>query len=364
MSAMHINSNRMLFVLNLPIIGLYIQIGREYFKWVVIVREIGNWKREASKPIGKLKANNYIKILPSSQRVTVLVVGGGVSGLSTVETLLSNGTDDVLLLEATCRLGGRVQTIRRDGVLVEAGAEWIHGGPRNPVYKIADSLVALGENVPDEQYEWLLVTENGEVRDEHNLISYVGQNSSDDSSDDEEMSNWDLMQELWGETEANGVLAPYYDTAGYGQYFVDRFPEVFGDFANSTEGKALLHALEQIVNGEEGTNDWLDISARDADAYVSYGEDHQWKDGYETLITHILDKIPSSKIQLASPVSEVYWDQNSLDGVLVVTSNGRSFLAQHVVFTTSVAYLKKHHQNIFSPPLPNAYIKALEVNCI
>lgn len=39
----------------------------------------------------------------------------------------------------------------------------------------------------------------------------------------------------------------------------------------------------QIVNGEEGTESWLDIAAREADKYPDLGYDHQWKSGYDTL---------------------------------------------------------------------------------
>ncbi|CAL4146393.1 unnamed protein product, partial [Meganyctiphanes norvegica] len=278
---------------------------------------------------------------PKGPQVNVLVVGGGVSGLSTVERLINNGVEDVLLLEATDRLGGRVQTIRRDGFLVEGGAEWIHGDERNPVYRIAHGLDAVGDNVPDNEWEWELMNGKGQVEDE------------------DVISNWDKLIEMEAGAFENDVLLPYYNTS-YGQYFIDKFHEVFIDDFNSTEQIALLHYLEQLVNINEGTNNWLDNSARGADAYLNYGEDHQWKDGYDTLINLMLDQIPTSNIHLLSPVSEVFWNEDSYDGVLVVTSNGSSFLAHHVVFTTSVAYLQKYHQTIFSPQLPSSYIESLE----
>lgn len=42
----------------------------------------------------------------------VLVGGGGVAGLAALGTLLQLGEEDILLLEATDRLGGRLTTIR------------------------------------------------------------------------------------------------------------------------------------------------------------------------------------------------------------------------------------------------------------
>ena len=43
----------------------------------------------------------------------------------------------------------------------------------------------------------------------------------------------------------------------------------------------------QTVNDDEGTGSWLEMSAEDADHYLYQGDDFQWKNGYDTLITHL-----------------------------------------------------------------------------
>ena len=43
----------------------------------------------------------------------------------------------------------------------------------------------------------------------------------------------------------------------------------------------------QRMNNDEGTEGWTDISARDADQYIDYGEDHEWTNGYDTLIEYL-----------------------------------------------------------------------------
>ena len=60
----------------------------------------------------------------------VIIVGGGVAGLHTLEILYSNNVKNVLLLEALDRLGGRVETtwLNDDiNVPLELGATRIHG---------------------------------------------------------------------------------------------------------------------------------------------------------------------------------------------------------------------------------------------
>jgi monoamine oxidase len=54
----------------------------------------------------------------------VAVVGAGLAGLSAAESLAAGGVD-VVLLEATDRIGGRVRTVSLGDQVVETGAEWV-----------------------------------------------------------------------------------------------------------------------------------------------------------------------------------------------------------------------------------------------
>ena len=48
-----------------------------------------------------------------AKEVDVVVVGGGVAGLTALNTLLQHNLTNVVLLEAQDRLGGRVRTYRQ-----------------------------------------------------------------------------------------------------------------------------------------------------------------------------------------------------------------------------------------------------------
>jgi protoporphyrinogen/coproporphyrinogen III oxidase len=52
----------------------------------------------------------------------VLVIGAGLSGLAVAARLVSSGRD-VLVLEASARAGGQIETFREPGLVVELGAE-------------------------------------------------------------------------------------------------------------------------------------------------------------------------------------------------------------------------------------------------
>ncbi|HWL13474.1 MAG TPA: protoporphyrinogen oxidase [Ureibacillus sp.] len=61
-------------------------------------------------------------------RRKVAVVGGGITGLTTAyyiqkQAQLNNLPVDVVLIESSLRLGGKIQTLRKDGFIVERGPE-------------------------------------------------------------------------------------------------------------------------------------------------------------------------------------------------------------------------------------------------
>ena len=72
----------------------------------------------------------------TKMRKHVIVVGGGVSGLSAANVLCQSGQFDVTILEAEKRLGGRIHSIDFHGENIELGAQWIHGCEGNEVYEV------------------------------------------------------------------------------------------------------------------------------------------------------------------------------------------------------------------------------------
>ena len=77
---------------------------------------------------------------------TVLILGGGVAGVTAARTLHEQGIDDFIILEARHELGGRMMshTFGATGKqwAVEVGANWVQGtqtgdGPANPIWELA-----------------------------------------------------------------------------------------------------------------------------------------------------------------------------------------------------------------------------------
>ena len=98
----------------------------------------------------------------------VIVIGGGVAGLAAAR-LLGKAGQQVLLLEARGRLGGRVWTTHSpNGVPVELGAEFVHGHPST----IFDA--ARAANLEVREFggpQW--VQEDGQLRRCENFFAHI-----------------------------------------------------------------------------------------------------------------------------------------------------------------------------------------------
>lgn len=54
----------------------------------------------------------------------VAIIGAGASGIAAAAKLLANGYENIVILEAEDRIGGRVWTVNDGDKLLEMGAQW------------------------------------------------------------------------------------------------------------------------------------------------------------------------------------------------------------------------------------------------
>ena len=80
----------------------------------------------------------------------VLILDGGMAGISAAKSLVDNNITDFMILEAEDHIGGRVKNkvLKSSGVRVELGANWISGidptqPDKHPLWKIAQKCQGL-----------------------------------------------------------------------------------------------------------------------------------------------------------------------------------------------------------------------------
>lgn len=89
----------------------------------------GQRTQEFSSPGRGARIHSCVATETEGLQTDVVIVGAGMAGLTAARTLAERG-QRVLLVEAQDRVGGRIYTEKtKDGVLVEHGAEFVHGRP-------------------------------------------------------------------------------------------------------------------------------------------------------------------------------------------------------------------------------------------
>ncbi|GLJ14416.1 hypothetical protein SUGI_0232960 [Cryptomeria japonica] len=75
---------------------------------------------------------------------SVIIVGAGISGIMAGKVLAETGVKDIVILEATDQIGGRMARTKFGGLTVDVGAGWIqgvgngNGGQVNPIWDLAN----------------------------------------------------------------------------------------------------------------------------------------------------------------------------------------------------------------------------------
>lgn len=103
-----------------------------------------------------------------SNHFDVIIVGAGMAGLAAGRRLADLGYSTVIL-EATDRIGGRIQTDWSLGAPFEAGAGWINGPEGNPVSRLARDVGASTYVTDDDSF--LLHSAKGEIQSDAIVVA-------------------------------------------------------------------------------------------------------------------------------------------------------------------------------------------------
>ncbi|KAK7072480.1 hypothetical protein SK128_017220 [Halocaridina rubra] len=278
-----------------------------------------------------------------AQPTRVIVMGGGVAGLSALRTLNKLGLTDAVLIEASSRLGGRLHTVRHAEWMVEEGAPTIQGEALNPLYQLAYELNALGFPVLDIDWEDDVVTSDGGMQ----LPPIIEKGRR-------------IFHQLQNDPRERAALKSFGDKA-LGDLLATRFDDMWGTTKDDKDKQAWMYYIHQKVSKKFGVNSWMNVAAKDAANFVDLGREYTWSGGMDGLIQYLLHEVSANQLRLSSPVCQVFWNIPSDDGsTLVVLADGTSYRARYVISALPVGVLKERHFATFFPPLPRQLTKALK----
>lgn len=79
----------------------------------------------------------------------IVIIGAGASGIAAASKLVENGIENITILEAEGRLGGRVHSVPFGDAIIDLGAQWCHGEENNLVYNLVKDLGLVAHSIPN-----------------------------------------------------------------------------------------------------------------------------------------------------------------------------------------------------------------------
>jgi monoamine oxidase len=261
-----------------------------------------------------------------------LVIGAGIAGL-TAARLLTRAGRRVIVLEARDRIGGRVTTVRTDGLATDMGASWIHGITGNPVAAAAQAF-----GMPMTEF-----TVGGYQPDSRPIAYYDphGVRLSDAPARRFADDIREVDDALLAVVAASARDASYRDVT----------EEALASRGWDAERTARVREyLEHRTEEQYGV--WIeDLAAHGLDDDVIEGDEVVFPDGYDRLAQGLRTGLD---IRLEHIVSHVRW---SSEGVSVETDEG-DFVAENAIVTVPVGVLQSG-EFVIEPPLPEPVAGAL-----
>ena len=282
--------------------------------------------------------------LPPTQ---VLVIGGGMSGLSAAATLEQRGIP-FLVLEAKTHSGGRMHAIRFGDPtvgqrMIETGANWIQGGSPNPMFQMAKTLglrtafERFGDapSVYDEAYDsqGRLVSHMGRTGflegPVNACLTLRAQGLAAQGAGRDESVREGLNKCGWtvNESSADTALEFLYYTAEY---------------AVSPSRTSLRH------NAPDPQYEW-----NEPDDYFVVDQNER---GFAAVADALTLSPDDSRLVMNAEVAQI---TSTADRVIVTLANGTTLEAAAAIVTVPVGVLNAADGIRFNPPLPKVQARAL-----
>jgi monoamine oxidase len=250
---------------------------------------------------------------------TVVVIGGGISGLAAAKKLKEKGFT-VIVLEAQEKVGGRMRTDRSLGFAFDEGASWIHEPNGNPITNLASQSGAVTYLTSDDSVEVFDV--NGTAYSDTVLANSENQ----------------------FENALNAVRTAGTQTQSFQTVFNSLYPTQ----ANKRLWKYMLSAYLEFNTG--GDISKLSSKFFDDDEAFS-GSDVIITNGYDNVTDFLATGLD---VRLNTTVSSI----NYSNAKVTINANGNTIEADYVVVSVPLGVLK-NNAIAFTPALPTNKINAI-----
>ncbi|XP_015110147.1 spermine oxidase [Diachasma alloeum] len=285
------------------------------------------------------------------ERTRIVIVGAGIAGLAAAKALEDHQFHEYILLEAQDYVGGRIKSIYWNDNWIEEGAQFLHGS-ESELAKFCTNHNLISEEESAEG-KGIYVRNDGMQLDK-NLIQEIDYLIRDILDDCEIYTHYN---------EARHEEIPK-SIGSHLKLEIDRHIWSKGDRSNRNLKQNIIDWNYKFLIIDNSCSKLEELSAKHWGQFrAAGGPEHLiFKQGYSSAVELISNSLKKANLRLNSPVKKIKWDEKtSTDSAPVVLNlEDRKILADCVIVTCSLGFLKEHHEEMFEPSLPPNLVLAIE----
>ena len=274
--------------------------------------------------------------------IPVIIIGGGVSGLSAAKRLKEAGRP-VLLLEGSDRLGGRAHTLDiagNEASWIEMGAGWIDDHLTNPAYHLLEEIGA-------EVHQTDVGPSTVRIYDQRST-SWLRWTAT----------MWAFIKFGWNFSRFSKLRPNSSEFKNLGE----RIDTQLGKRPRR-EHRYLIKAISESVIGASTHDTHTNLLTSDLWETVDHEEKSQVmiSGGFRILVGLLRDSLSDDEVMLNQAVARISisQDASAQAPVQVETADGKIFEGSHVIVTVPLGVLKAGTIT-FDPPLPTSKQDVIE----
>lgn len=193
--------------------------------------------------ISKIDESLLPSLEPKERSPKIIIIGAGASGISTAAKLLENGYNNIEILEAESRFGGRIHSIPFGKGYIDLGAQWCEGQGGNVVWELVKKDFQFGDLAIHHDNSHCY-TSDGKLVDQNKFAKLMDLSESI-TSDYENMAKF------------NESFGKFFEINYRNGLQDEEFADVDEELANQ-----IMDLSERGVNIEQASETWHKVSAK------------------------------------------------------------------------------------------------------
>uniref|UniRef100_T1PJ96 Flavin containing amine oxidoreductase n=1 Tax=Musca domestica TaxID=7370 RepID=T1PJ96_MUSDO len=284
--------------------------------------------------------------------VQTVIIGAGLAGLSAASHLIKNGFKRTIILEATDRYGGRINSKHFGDAFCELGAKWISiDASHNTVYELLQQRSGLPKKIQQKEETLYVNTKGAKINKQLPELVDI------------------FFKKLCAGVELKNRYAKgnLHELDNVHSYFQAESAKIINAMFKEKERLLvadIFNALMKDFGGKLGCNlEYLNIEQlikfKNQFAYPIY-----IPTGMNSILDDVIINIDSDNLLIGRPVGEIKWLSNgsmSRDTKKSVNClDGSVINADHIICTVPLGVLKTFAGLMFKPPLPAEKLNAIK----